>query len=265
MSPVDLAFFEKQKIAWAAPPVDGVGYLPSLELLKFSDDKICRMIANLERERYGIDGWRNHKNLWRSLLHGNVEGKRVIDFGCGVGVEALQLARAGATVYVADIVEESVALAERVLALHGYVGKPVLLSGPEPFFTDEQVDCVPLDVFYSSGSVHHIPHVREVLERAARGLGPEGEFRLMLYSDVGWRISTETVITPPVAEPVQENPLFDKFVKTFDYIGGYADWYSAEKLRYRFGDFLDLVRFDYICSDGAYCVATLKKKEGREV
>ncbi len=251
----DPKFYANQAREWSAPPIDGVGYIPSADLLKKSDDELLAIIAALEKERYALT-WRNHKNLWREKLKlDSTHGKRVLDYGCGVGIEALQFAKTGNTVFVVDIVESNIDLAQRVLLLHGYESMSCRLGTQPPFFPSMM-----FDIFYCAGVLHHIPNARDVLLRAAESLLPGGEIRLLLYSDIGWKLSTETP-APSVAEDVETNPLFNKFTSTFDSVGGYADWYSADKLIYRFGDFLDLVSYDYICSDGAYCVAILKKKE----
>lgn len=256
----DPRFFESQKESWSSPPIDGVGYIPSADLLKKSDTELRAIIEQLERERYNVNGWRNHQNKWRKLLGlDETRGKVVLDYGCGCGVEALQFAKTGNRVMVMDIAEGNVELTGRVLGLYGH--KPYLsICLSYGGFSFSGRHCRPIDVFYCNGVLHHIPYARDVLRWAAESLAPDGEIRLMLYSDIGWKISTETKEAPPVEEDVETNPLFRKFTSTFDYVGCYADWYSADKLRHRFGDFLELVSFDYICSDNAYCVAILRRK-----
>lgn len=255
----DPAFLEAQRDSWSQPPIDGVGYISSTEMLKKSDEELRQIVVKFEKERYGVDGWRNHQNKWREKLGlDDTRGKVVLDFGCGTGIESLQLARAGNIVYAADIAPDNARLASRLAAAHGLSVRPVELSLDFPYWLDEQVP-PPVDVVHCIGSIHHIPHARLILRRAAGALAPDGEIRMMLYSDVGWKISTGEPV-PPVEEDVETNPAFRKFTGVFDYVGAYADWYSAEKLRHRFGEFLELVRFDYICSDDAFCVAVMKRR-----
>lgn len=251
----DAGFLAAQKMAWSCPPIDGVGYISSADLLSKSDDDLRSVIAALEVERYAVDGWRNHANRWRDFLGlDNTHGKRVLDYGCGCGVEALQFARTENVVYLADIVADNVALASRVLKVHGFKAEnEIVLSGDPPDMLPE------IDVFYSAGVLHHIPRARDVLLGASKALASDGEIRLMLYTDNGWMLTTNSP-TPPVSENVETNEHFHKFVGIFDAVGGYTDWYNAEKLTYRFGDFLDLVRFEYICSDDVYSVAVLRPK-----
>ena len=233
--------------AWSSPPVDDVGYLPASFMLNMTDDELRGLIRNMRVARY--EGWRNHKGLWRDLLGLDIPDRDVLDYGCGTGMEALELARAGNRVAVADIVPENVALARRVLQLHGFQARTWVLShGRRPYGT---FDCVNL-----SGVLHHIREPRPVIERVHRLLRPGGEARLMLYSDIGWRIATGT----PPPEDVTAHPEFWKFVRFFDAVGDYADWYDVTKLEDRFGDLFQISRFEYLTPDYRYCAAVLERR-----
>ena len=189
-------FAERQRSAWSRPPVDGVGYLSSADLITLSDGELMAVAEGMAATRYG--GERNQGGRWRDVLGLDQpgEGRTVIDFGCGVGVESVELAKAGYRVTVADIVPPNVGLAARLGTLHGYVFGHVTLSMEPPY--------IPLacdgrfDVFYASGVLHHIPWAREIMERAHAVLRPGGEARLMLYSDRGWTWATGR--TPPQEE-----------------------------------------------------------------
>jgi 2-polyprenyl-3-methyl-5-hydroxy-6-metoxy-1,4-benzoquinol methylase len=87
---------------WRRIPVDDVGYLTAEELLARSDTDLRTLIDRMEQTRYS--GWRNHEGRWRDILGlDTTSGKTVLDYGCGVGLEALQYARAGNDVVVADL------------------------------------------------------------------------------------------------------------------------------------------------------------------
>lgn len=258
-------FFEAQRLAWSRPPVDDVGYVASEDLLAMRGRALTDVIYKFESVRYDPQGWRNYGNLWREKLGlDSTEGKVVLDYGCGVGIEALQFCRQHRLlaprnrVFVGDIVESNVRLAARVceLAAPGATVHPLLLSCEPPFFPDI---LPPIDVFYSNGVLHHTPLAREVLERAARALSPDGEVRLMLYSDEAWRKYTGAPL-PAADEDVRRSPHFERFVRSMDAVGGYADWYSEEKVVRRFGDILDLCSFDYITKDRSYAVVVMKRR-----
>ena len=78
----------------------------------------------------------------------------------------------------------------------------------------------------------------------------------MLYSDYAWRIATET--EPP--ENVLVDPHFYQYVRHWDAVGWYADWYDAAKLEERFGKWFQLENFEYLTQDKAYCGAVMVKR-----
>lgn len=244
--------FDAQRQAWKRIPVDDVGYMYGLELLSMTDSALHKIVWNAEHARY--DGWRNYQNMWRQGLGLDSTGdKDVLDYGCGIGIEALQYARKGNRVQLADINTDSVKVAERVLKLYGY--------GAAWSFTvfgdvDDASLIAPrsLDVVHCAGVLHHIPDPMLTMKLFHHWLRPNGELRLMLYSDRGWQIATDTV--PP--GNVVGDPSFRKFVRYFDEVGEYADWYNEERLCERFGDLFLVRRFAYITPDDRYCIAILE-------
>lgn len=245
--------------AWSRPPVDDVGYLPAASLLARPDSELRALIAQMRRTRY--TGWRNYGGLWRDVLGLDTTVDRdVLDFGCGVGVEALEYARAGNRVALADISGDNLQLASRVLQLHAaeLTHMPTInlhLVGDQPPYLD--CPSASFDVFHASGVLHHIPWARQIMERAHGLLRPGGEARLMLYSDEGWRLATGT--EPP--GDVTTHPMFDRFVRAFDQVGSYADWYSKQRLTDRFGDLFDVERCEYLTPNRRYLAAVLRRRE----
>jgi SAM-dependent methyltransferase len=250
---VGVSFFDLQRQQWSRPPVDSIGYVPVTDLLAMPDDTLRKTIAEANHARY--TSWRNHRGLWVDLLGlASTADKDVLDYGCGVGAEALVYAEAGNRVTVADIVEANVELAARVLSIHGYAAGTALITDRPPF-TD--LPRASFDVIHCSGVLHHIPWARETVEHFAELLRPGGEVRLMLYSDEGWRLATAT--DPP--DDVAEHPLFDQFVHYFDAVGVYADWYDRARIESRFGDLFAVERFAYLTPNRRYCAAVLRLKE----
>lgn len=241
--------------AWSQPPVDDVGYLPSVELLELDDGRLRALIERMRVARY--TGWRNHNGRWRDVMGlDELTGRDVLDFGCGVGVEALELALGGNRVSLADIVPDNLHLAARVVGLFAEPAEmDVYLVRDEPPFIDDPLHGR-FDVFYCNGVLHHIPWARQIMERAHAILRRSGEVRLMVYSDEGWRIATGT--EPPVDTPA--DPQFGQFVRFFDAVGHYADWYDAAKLETWFGDWFVVERCDYLTPDRRYLGAVLRKR-----
>ena len=224
---------------WSAVPVDDVGYFESSELLQKTDEELKELIFRMRRVRYG--GWRNHEGKWRDIMALGTGGRVIWDYGCGTGMEALELARAGNQVRLWDAHRDNVRLARRVLIIHGFREYP----GTGPF-----------DTVHMSGVLHHIRRPQDVMRGNCRLLKPGGDVRLMLYSDQGWRIATGT--EPP--DDVEQHPQFWQFVRFFDAVGDYADWYDADRLEQRFGQWFTLERAEYMTPDRRYLGAVMRRR-----
>lgn len=249
-----LPTFNDQVQAWSNPPVDDVGYIPSSHLLSLPDAQLLAVVREMHRVRYSTQAWRNWNNGWREGLRlDSTHDKTVLDFGCGVGMESAEIASQGNRVILADIAGTNLQLASRVMGLFGH----------EPlgawFLEENLFDAAPIppiDVVHCAGVLHHIPRARETVEWFSTLLKPNGELRLMLYSDRGWRTY---IGTEPPADTVND-PMFIHFVRTFDQVGGYADWYNEYKIEALAGDLFALEDFRYITVDDRYCTAVLRKR-----
>lgn len=231
--------------AWSSPPVDDIGYIPSARLLRLNDDDLFDLVINFEQTRY--KGWRNWNGNWRRVLKmDETRNKKVLEWGCGVGIEALQYARAGNRVAVSDIVPDNVKLATRVIKLMGFSDSLIKTHSPSSKY----------DVIHCSGVLHHVPNPVDVMEDFCYRLYRGGEVRLMLYSDWAWRIHTG--MEPP--EDTAAHPMFQHYVSSMDGVGHYADWYDDAKLERLFGKWYELENFEYLTQDMAYCGAVMVKR-----
>jgi len=246
--------FHEHVAAWSRPPVDDVGYISSADMLGWSDTYLMDTIKDMSHTRY--TGWRNHNGLWREMLGLDLSGRNVLEYGCGVGMEAAELARAGNHVSIADISAANVHLATRVINLTGGITYAAFMVTEEwPFFNCREAV---FDVVNCSGVLHHIRKARLTMERFHEVLKAGGQVRLMLYSDEGWRLFAGT---EPPPEPVDQDPGFTKFVRAFDEVGDYATWYDADKIEHMYGDLFRLERFEYLTSNRQYCAAILTRKD----
>jgi SAM-dependent methyltransferase len=229
--------FKTQQEAWSNPPVDDVGYIPSSELLRLTTQELQDMIATFEETRYG--GWRNYKNRWRELLGlDSTHGKQVLDYGCGVGIEALQYAKAGNDVVVADISRDNVMLALKVLNVSGFTGGSFQITEKNPI--NQLVG--KFDIIHCVGVLHHIPNSVQVMEAFDQHLSDDGEVRLMLYSDIA------------------KLHFGDGFLRAMDGVGDYADWYDIPRVEQRFGEWFNIKRYDYLTANQFYLGVVLEKK-----
>lgn len=228
--------FATQQKEWLLIPIDDSGYHSATDLMKHDDQTLKNMADDMQQRRYY--GWRNEGNKWRETLGlDDTHGKKVLDFGCGFGIEALQFLKAGNEVTIADINVDTLMLAKRVLGIYGYDVKTLLIENDYPFVDTKQK----FDIFYSNGVLHHTPKAGEICERAFELLKDGGEIRLMLYSDKGKEFT---------------DSIGQDFVRYFDSVGFYADWYNEDKLRRLARGFF---KFSYITKDNRYLTVIYKK------
>jgi SAM-dependent methyltransferase len=107
---------------------------------------------------------------------GRVEGKRVVDFGCGSGANSVLLANRGAHVWGIDISEDLLRLAKRRLAVSGREGGATFIAGSahDMPFPDNSIDVV-----FGIAILHHLDldlvsrEVRRVLKPGGRAIFQE--------------------------------------------------------------------------------------------
>lgn len=108
-------------------------------------------------------------------------GKKVLEIGCGVGMDLLQFARAGADVAARDLTENAVELARKNLAREGFRGDIQVGNAESLKLGDES-----FDVVYSHGVLHHTVDTERALAEVHRVLKPGGEAIIMLYNRRSW-------------------------------------------------------------------------------
>src|SRR5881296_3694112 len=214
--------FAKAQQAWSRLPCDELGYLSTDHLLRRSAEQLRDMIATMKQMRYDQQGWRNWNNQWREFFGmDTTTGKRILDFGCGVGLDALQFAESGNDVMLADINWESVQIATRVLQAHNCEPADMIqVYDDTPFFTT----IGEVDVFYSAGVLHHTPEMRRILDRECQVLSADGEMMVLVYSDRRW--SAMGIPLPPIDQEISTHSAFTRFVRSCDEVGHFADWYN---------------------------------------
>jgi len=122
----------------------------------FADASYSYYEHNLHIQPHLMTQYESPKNMWNpreriASFLGPVTGKRVFDFGCGMGEEAMYFARMGAEVHAMDISSKGVNITRRraeynALKVEARVGD-VLNSGYE----DEYFDLI-----HGIGILHHV-------------------------------------------------------------------------------------------------------------
>jgi ubiquinone/menaquinone biosynthesis C-methylase UbiE len=107
-------------------------------------------------------------------LHGS--HGRLLEVGCGIGVDSIQLAKCGFDVTAVDLTESALKVARQFAAARG-VSVDFRLGNAEGLdFPDGTFDAV-----YSFGVLHHTPDIARSVSEVRRVLRPGGTAYVMLY------------------------------------------------------------------------------------
>ena len=119
---------------------------------------------------------------WFADFH-NWFNKKVLEIGCGIGIDTANFSRCGAQVTAIDVSQESLQLAET--RLRSETLKAVFYNGDA-----EQLDIPPqvFDLIYAFGSIHHSPNPERILQNAKRYSNPDTLLRIMVYNRFSWKV-----------------------------------------------------------------------------
>ncbi|MFC1491340.1 class I SAM-dependent methyltransferase [Nitrospinota bacterium] len=124
----------------------------------------------------------------QSVLHGgtppfsklipfdSLNGKRVLEIGCGMGSHAQMLTEAGCLLTAIDLTSRAVELTRKRLAIRGLSSDVRVMDAEQMEFEDEEFDFI-----WSWGVIHHSAHPDRIMREACRVLKPSGEIRMMVY------------------------------------------------------------------------------------
>ena len=245
---------EKAYAEWSRIPVDDFDYMTAEDLMILAPQQFRELVEMTGGARFDRLGWRNEDGLLeRFMLGSGVQDKTVVDFGCGLGIDACSFTMHGAQVTLADMHPKMLLVAQyTMIAKTSFIpNRLMVISLRWPYFIIKDVD-----LFWSLGVLHHTPHIGKILERMCGSLRAGGECRIVLYSDRRWE---EMMGEPVPSEPTWKHPRFDEFVKKCDTVGQYADWYNAEKIAALVEPFGELVSCEYLCR-GQMVGAVIKPK-----
>jgi SAM-dependent methyltransferase len=124
-----------------------------------------------ERKRYESEPY-----IRKLLAADDVKDKRVVEIGCGMGTDGVQLARAGGRYLGVDLTPMGARLTQTNLQQRGLAGAAINASAEQLPLADSSVDFI-----YSHGVLHHTPDIDRAVAEVRRVLRPGGRIHLMLY------------------------------------------------------------------------------------
>jgi ubiquinone/menaquinone biosynthesis C-methylase UbiE len=122
---------------------------------------------------------RDDYGLWmhEALDYAGTRGLRVLDVGCGQGIDVYRYAAAGADAVGVDLTPRHVELARLHTAAMGVTATIVEGDAEALPFPDASFDRVS-----SNGVLHHTPNMAQALKEIRRVLKPGGETRIIVYN-----------------------------------------------------------------------------------
>jgi SAM-dependent methyltransferase len=148
---------------------------------------------------------RSSKGLYRELVKRNCAGSRILEYGCGPGSEAFELARRGAEVHAIDISEGALEIARRTAAEQEVADRITfhLMNAEDLQFEDGYFDKV-----CGSGILHHLD-LEVSMKELARVMKPGA--RSFFFEPLGHNpfINLYRALTPSMRTP-DEHPLLTR-------------------------------------------------------
>lgn len=114
----------------------------------------------------------------------DVEGKEILEIGCGIGTDAIEFCKSGAIYTGTDISDVSLDITRNRMNIFGFSDvtlKNIDLSEVPSEWREK------FDLVYSWGVLHHDPNIETIISNVYELLRPEGTFKFMVYAKNSWK------------------------------------------------------------------------------
>ena len=120
-------------------------------------------------------------HLLRLVDFDGYRGRRVLEVGCGAGVELARFAKGGADVVGVDLASSAIDLARANFEQQGLSGEFRVADGEALPFPENAFDLV-----YAHGVVQYTSNPRRLVDECRRVLKPGGEAVFQVYNRISW-------------------------------------------------------------------------------
>lgn len=131
-------------------------------------------------------------------------GKRVLEIGCGVGLDLARFASGGAAVTGVDLAQKSIQLARELFRQRGLEGRLEVMDGTKLDFADASFDLV-----YAHGVLQYAEEPETIVAEMRRVLKPGGEAIAMLYNRISWLNALSRLMKVPLEH--EDAPVLKKY------------------------------------------------------
>jgi len=108
-------------------------------------------------------------------------GKKILEIGCGVGIDLVRFAKAGAQVTGIDLSQTAIDLAGKNLSQYSLNGSLKVMDGENLEYPDASFDAV-----YAHGVLQYTCDPEKMVQEASRVLKKGGEGIFMVYNRISW-------------------------------------------------------------------------------
>ena len=129
------------------------------------------------------------------------KGKKLLEVGCGVGIDLVRFAKAGAEVTGIDLSERAIQLAEKNFELSGVKGELRVMDGEHLEFSSGTFDMV-----YAHGVLPYTTSIQNMIREIFRVLKPGGEAILQVYNRRSWLYLLSKLVSIKLEH--QDSPAF---------------------------------------------------------
>jgi SAM-dependent methyltransferase len=120
-------------------------------------------------------------HLLRLVDFDGYRGRRVLEVGCGAGVDLARFAKGGAIVVGVDLAPSAIDLARANFEQQGLSGEFHVADGEQLPFPDDSFDFV-----FAHGVVQYTSHPQRLVDECRRVLKPGGEAVFQVYNRISW-------------------------------------------------------------------------------
>jgi ubiquinone/menaquinone biosynthesis C-methylase UbiE len=132
------------------------------------------------------------------------KGKKLLEVGCGAGIDLVHFAGGGANVTGIDLSRTAIDLACKNMDLHGQSADLQVMNGESMQFPDNM-----FDVVYAHGVLQYTADAEKMIAEIYRVLRPGGEGILMVYNKYSWLNLMRQVTRVPLEH--EDAPVLEKF------------------------------------------------------
>jgi ubiquinone/menaquinone biosynthesis C-methylase UbiE len=142
--------------------------------------------------------------LPRLINFESYRGKKLLEVGCGAGIDLIHFGRAGAILTGIDLSRTAIDLAQKNLEINGLQADLCLMNGEAMQFPDNS-----FDVVYAHGVLQYTSNANKMIEEIHRVLKPGGEAIMMVYNRISWLNLMRTLTKVPLEH--EDAPVLKKY------------------------------------------------------